>query len=167
MSEKKSESLNQIPEFESELKKAKALMSLNEYDKAIKILESLSIKHPDNSPVMGMLGEVHYMAGNLYEALPICQKAVELSPKSSAASMNLFFTQYEICDNFGAFSEIKRFLQIANEEEYDKIMRGVKKSQRGISKDPSNYDPDYIEFLDEHVELINEINTLIVRNKYH
>lgn len=105
-------------DFRTRFNSALRLRNAERYDDALRILEGLQRERPDSAPVLGILGDVFWRKHDLPNAVACFKSATKLSPKSELASLGLFHTLREQGRKRAASTEMRRFLAIAESEEY-------------------------------------------------
>ena len=93
-------------------------------EKLSKILED----KPSLKTATGVLGVMGNMYWDLkdYKSAAICyQKAVSNSPTSELASLGLFHSLWDLGDTDEAFEEMKRFLSLAESDEYVRLLKEI------------------------------------------
>jgi Flp pilus assembly protein TadD len=88
---------------------ARALRSLTQYSQAIAVLQTLSIKHPNDMDVLGAYGKALADGGRLSEAAEVLQRAhTPEQPNPSILS-----AQGSVADELGEHEEAQRFYSAA------------------------------------------------------
>ena len=95
---------------------------------SLAILSRLAESPDATAAVFAILGSLQWDASNLPEAVISFQKAVELAPHSEDASLGLFHTLMESQKEADAFAEMKRFLSIADSQEYRTLLKEIQDS---------------------------------------
>ena len=84
-------------------------------------------EYPDFAPTFGMMGHLFWELGNIEEAINCFRTVVKLSPQSELGSLGLFHVLLEAKHVDEAFTEMKRFLSLADSEEYRLLLHDIKK----------------------------------------
>ena len=112
-------------EFEKLLGQAIDLKNQERNGEAAHLLERLRETNPESASVHALLGDALWEQGKLAESIPAFRRAVVLSPKSEMASLGLFHTLMESGDKSSAVAEMRRFLGVADSEEYESLARSL------------------------------------------
>lgn len=92
---------------------------------ALEILTRLAQSPDATAAVHTVLGDLHWDANELSQAIAAFQKATELAPASECASLGLFHTLMESDRDGDAFDEMRRFLGIAESTEYAALLHNI------------------------------------------
>ncbi len=108
--------------LETEFNDAIKLRDKGDLHGALHHFQKLSQKYPHRASIYGMLGHLHWLLGSLPEAIQCFQTVVKLSPKSELGSLGLFHALWKAGQRNEALKEMKRFLSLADSEEYKAIL---------------------------------------------
>lgn len=97
---------------------AMSLKAKGDLDGALDLFKKLAEEFPDFAAIYGIMGDLFWDVGNLDEAMKCFQKVVELKPRSELGSLGLFHVLWELGLIDEAFDEMRRYLSIADPEEY-------------------------------------------------
>jgi len=118
----------ELAPYEAEFNQALDLWHGGDPETAVDQLERLAEQYPNQVAIHGVLGGIyHYELDRAAEALPHCQKAVDLAPRSEPASIDLFHALYALGKHREAWAEMRRFVSIADSEEYNRLLSDMKK----------------------------------------
>jgi tetratricopeptide (TPR) repeat protein len=102
---------------------ASELVKLGKFDDACSLLESLHNEHPSSLLVAKSLANVLWNLDKIDDAIYYYTYALNLSPESEDASLGLFHCLLESDRDDEAFNELRRFLSVADSEEYRSILK--------------------------------------------
>lgn len=102
-----------------------ALRDQERYADAQEILERLVERSCNHAAVYAVLGDVCWERGLIDKAIESFRTAIRLAPKSETASLALFHCLWEKGDRSGAREEMRRFLSVADSEEYRRVLAAV------------------------------------------
>src|ERR1051325_5146375 len=106
-------------DLEERFNYALRLRESNDLDSSLKVFLDLNEDYPNHSAILGMIADLHWSLKNYGAAAQWAQKTIDVSPASELASLLLFHSLNAVGDEVGAFTEMKRFLEICNSKEYD------------------------------------------------
>ena len=89
---------------------------------ALQMLHSLDLEYPNHAPVLGLMGGIYFSLDNFERAKMILERVVVMSPHSELASLGLFHSLWKLGLRDEAFAEMKRFLAIADSDEYQELL---------------------------------------------
>lgn len=89
--------------------------------------ENLSTEYPDVASVFGLVASMYFEADQFDKAAEKYKKATEISSKSEAASLGLFHSLWQMDKNDQAFDEVKRYMSIAQSDEYNELLTNFSK----------------------------------------
>jgi predicted Zn-dependent protease len=115
-------------ENEIRFKEAIQLKELGSLGASREILLDLYYANPTAFGVVVVLGEVCWEMGLMNEAVAYFEKGIEFRPESEAASLGLFHCLLEIGKNDEAFNEMRRFLTIADSDEYRRLLNDINRA---------------------------------------
>ncbi len=92
------------------------------FEAASKLLEQLLKEYSDSSLVSASLANAYWNLERLDDAVTYYKLSISLSPDFEQASLGLFHCLWDQGEKDEAFEEIKRFMLIADSEEYRKII---------------------------------------------
>jgi tetratricopeptide (TPR) repeat protein len=116
------------PEMERQLKQAIQSFHEGRTDEAIRMLEKTNIEYPDRTPILWYLGGFYRDREQPERAIPLYERATQLSPKLERASLGLFHARWKAGQIDEALEEIKRFQLLTNWscQDYLDIMAEIK-----------------------------------------
>lgn len=94
-------------------------------NEALVLLRKLHRRAPGDASICGLIGEIHWNAGKLDNAILWFSKATQAAPASELASLGLFHVLWEANKHRRACAEMNRFLAIADSKEYRDIQKGL------------------------------------------
>lgn len=89
------------------------------------IYDRLLRDHPDDTTTLEAVGNLHHKRGELDEAISVCQKALEISPKSRAVRRRLVLYLHEAGRVRESERELDQLLQILANGEVDAVARAL------------------------------------------
>jgi predicted Zn-dependent protease len=92
---------------------------------ARQVLEQLVSAKPESAGYHSYLGYLCWEEGLLDQAVTAFHRATELNPESETASLGLFHSLWEMGQKEEALEEMKRYLQIADCEDYRNILAEI------------------------------------------
>lgn len=114
---------NEPPAFRTALLKAKKLQNKGEISLAMDLLLDLANMYPHCKATFILLGNLYWGKDDLKQAQAYFRKAVELDPQWEIASLALYHTLWSNGLHEEALEEMKRFVQVGNSDEYDRILQ--------------------------------------------
>ncbi len=127
-------SIKRHPKLDEKIEKVLDLKKQGMYEDALREAENLIGKYPEIGSVYGLAASIYFELDRFEEAARKYKKATELSPKSEMASLGLFHSLWQIGSNDAAFEEMKRYMSIAESEEYNELLKNfLKEDKRGRS----------------------------------
>jgi tetratricopeptide (TPR) repeat protein len=108
-----------------------ALKEARRYAEAQAILEELTLVRPDSAALYVVLGDVYRDQGMLVRAVDSFRTSTTLAPGAEVASLGLFHSLWDLGDRSAALAEARRYVAIAESDNYQKILSDFDKSQRG------------------------------------
>ena len=103
--------------------KVKSLKAEGRIAEAIDLLLDLGRMYPGEKSVFIALGHLYWIQDNLSDASSNFRTATELDPLLELASLCLYHTLWSSGRQEEALVEMKRFLQVSQSEEYDRILK--------------------------------------------
>lgn len=110
-------------EKKEHLKRVDTHREKEEYIEAITILKELHSQEPYDSYILGLLGGLLWLIGDLEEAVIHLRKAVQISPRNHRLSISLYHSLYDVGLPSEACKEAERFLTAKKPA----IFQGIKK----------------------------------------
>jgi len=92
---------------------------------AIELIRDLINKYPDNCKLYYALGHLYWKAKRFGEAVNSFESSIAYQPDMKHASLGLFHCLWEQGKRVEALDEARRFLAIADCEEYEEIIREI------------------------------------------
>jgi predicted Zn-dependent protease len=105
------------------IRQAVELDEQNDAAFATQILRDLVAEFPRVAIAHGYLGWILSRGGRHREAIECCRAAVQLAPTSERVSVLLFRVLWSAGESELAFDEMRRFVAIADSEEYARIIQ--------------------------------------------
>ena len=124
-------SIKRPPELDKKIEKVLELKKQDKYKDALCEAENLTEKYPEIGSVYGLAASIYFELDRFEEAAQKYRKATEISPKSEMASLGLFHSLWQIGSNDAAFEEMKRYMSIAESEEYNELLEKFLKENKG------------------------------------
>ncbi len=118
-------------EDEALFSEALRLRDSGEYVKSLEILGRLQKTRADSGALFAVTGHVHWELGQLDEAVRQFEKAIELAPRYTPASLGLFHCLWGQDKRVEALEEAKRFTALTGSDEYMEIVREINQSDDG------------------------------------
>ena len=113
-------------EFESKFNHAMDTLRVKEdLNSALREFRILAEQYPDRPAIYGMMGHVLWELGELEKAMLCFRKVTELNPHSELGSLGLFHLLWELERFDEAFTEMRRYMSIADSEEYKTLLKGI------------------------------------------
>lgn len=94
------------------------------------ILADLAMSPDATAAVFAVLGSIHWDLGDLSSAIRCFQDAAQIAPTAEVVSVGLFHTLFEAGRHEEAFDEMRRFLSIADSEEYQQLLADILKDDQ-------------------------------------
>ncbi len=95
------------------------------YAEAQQLLEQLTNSQPHSAALYAVLADVYWEQGFLDKAIEAFRVSITLAPKSETASLGLFHCLWEKGDREAAVTEARRFLSVADSEEFRHLLTTV------------------------------------------
>jgi predicted Zn-dependent protease len=99
-------------------------------DEASRLLEELAEQNPEDPVVALLLAGIFFDVQRFGDARALFAKIVHLKPKSELASRGLFHSLWKLERHDEAFDEMRRFLAIADSEDYRQLLNDMKADLR-------------------------------------
>lgn len=114
---------NKLPASEKlKFARAKVLSKNRDTAGVVAIMKELSVSNPESAKIRAVLANAYWDLGDLTAAAREFRKAVTLAPDFELASIGLFHCLWEQSRTDEAFQELKRFMAIADSEDYRQII---------------------------------------------
>ena len=94
----------------------------------LEIMKGLVESNPRSAIFHAVLANAYWETGDLETAEKTFRKAIEITPDSEKASLGLFHCLWEQNRTDEAFAEMKRFMEIADSEDYRAIVNEINES---------------------------------------
>ncbi len=120
-------STKKSPKLDKKIKEILKKKEAGQYQEALMDAENLSTEYPDVASVFGLAASMYFEADQFDKAAEKYKKATEISPKSEAASLGLFHSLWQMDKNDQAFDEMKRYMSIAQSDEYNELLTNFSK----------------------------------------
>jgi predicted Zn-dependent protease len=109
-------------EYIDRLNEAIRLLSNEEYEQALFLLDSLHLGCPEEPAINAYLGWVHLQKHNLSAAIKYARNATLQAPRAEKASLVLFHSLLRNDQVAEAISELLRFAGLTSSSEYGKLL---------------------------------------------
>jgi superkiller protein 3 len=119
--------LNEHRDKEAQFNHALRLRNEGDLQGALQLFKQLIAQYPDFAVAYEIMGDVLWDLNAIEEARSCFQKAVTLKPESELGSLGLFHVLWELGRIDEAFEEMKRFLSIADSEEYTRLLADIQR----------------------------------------
>jgi predicted Zn-dependent protease len=110
---------------EAVFQEALQLRSKGKLDDAEKLLSGLVQASPEDTEAFLILGAVLYAQDNYFGALSAFGRVLDEMPMHEPSSLGLFHSLWALGQRKEAFAEMKRFLSVANSQEYERILSDI------------------------------------------
>lgn len=99
-------------------------------EEAVSILESIVSNVPGNAVAQTVLGGIYWDQERSVDALRCFTCAIEANPTLEMASLPIFHIYMEMDEVDKAFAEMRRFLSLAESQEYQRLIYEFKRMNR-------------------------------------
>ena len=104
---------------------AKELSSKGDTVGVLEVMKDLIKTNPDSAVFRAVLANTYQDIGELDAAEKEYRQAVQLAPESEKSSLGLFHCLWDKNEKDAAFEEMKRFMTIADSEDYRAIVKEI------------------------------------------
>lgn len=108
--------------------KAKELSEKGDILGMLEVMKDLVKSNPESAVFRAVLANAYWSVGELETAEKEFRDAVQLAPESEKVSLGLFHCLWDQNKKDEAFEEMKRFMTIADSEDYRAIVKEINES---------------------------------------